>query len=122
MTEEYKCFAWKILQVLFFNKKDIKASEKGVGGLSTRITAPSFVIHLRIRPDLRKNFSWQNSSQDSIFKRGQGTFNCGILVAGVGGSGDPRRKWEKMGEQEKEREIYHFEKCCFCLQNDLREP
>ena len=66
MTEEYKCFAWKILQVLFFNKKDIKASEKGVGGLSTRITAPSFVIHLRIRPDLRKKFSWQNSFQDSI--------------------------------------------------------
>ena len=66
MTEEYKCFAWKILQVLFFNKKDIKASEKGVGGLSTRITAPSFVIHLRIRPDLRKIFSWQNSFQDSI--------------------------------------------------------
>ena len=52
--------------VLFFNKKDIKASEKGVGGLSTRITAPSFVIHLRIRPDLRKNFSRQNSFQDSI--------------------------------------------------------
>ena len=24
----------------------------------------------------------------------QGTFNCGILVAEVGGSGDPRRKWE----------------------------
>ena len=22
------------------------------------------------------------------------TFNCGILVAEVGGSGDPRRKWE----------------------------
>ena len=101
MTEEYKCFAWKILQVLFFNKKDIKASGEGVGGLSTRITAPSFVIHLRIRPDLRKNFSWQNSSQDSIFKRGQGTFNCGILVAGVGGSGDPRRKWESERGREK---------------------
>ena len=124
MTEEYKCFAWKILQVLFFNKKDIKASEKGVGGLSTRITAPSFVIHLRIRPDLRKNFSWQNSSQDSIFKRGQGTFNCGILVAGVGGSGDPRRKWEEMGEherRERQRED-HLEKCGFYLQNDLKEP
>ena len=24
----------------------------------------------------------------------QGTFNCGNLVSGVGGSGDPRRKWE----------------------------
>ena len=34
----------------------------------------------------------------------QGTFNCGILVSGVGGSRDPRRKWEEMGEQERERE------------------
>ena len=34
----------------------------------------------------------------------QGTFDCGILVAGVGGSGDPRRKWEEMGERERERE------------------
>ena len=31
----------------------------------------------------------------------QVTFNCGILVAGVGGSGDPRRKWEEMGERER---------------------
>ena len=34
----------------------------------------------------------------------QGTFNCGILVSWVGGSGDPRRKWEEMGELERERE------------------
>ena len=34
----------------------------------------------------------------------QGTINRGIPVAGVGGSGDPRRKWEKMGEREMERE------------------
>ena len=34
----------------------------------------------------------------------QGTFNCSILVSGVGGSGDPRRKWEEMGERERERE------------------
>ena len=47
----------------------------------------------------------------------QGTFNCSIVVSGVGGSGDPRRKWEEMGEQERERE-----KCCFCLQTDLKEP
>ena len=29
--------------------------------------------------------------------------NCGILVARVRGSGDPRRKWEKIGEPERER-------------------
>ena len=29
----------------------------------------------------------------------QGTINWGMLVAGVGGSGDPRRKWES--EREK---------------------
>ena len=34
----------------------------------------------------------------------QGTFNCGILVSLIGGSGDPRRKWEEMGERERERE------------------
>ena len=33
----------------------------------------------------------------------QGTFNCGIVVSGVGGRGDPRRKWEEMGERERER-------------------
>ena len=34
----------------------------------------------------------------------KGTINWGILVAGVGGSGDPRRIWEEMGERERERE------------------
>ena len=34
----------------------------------------------------------------------QGTFDCGILVAGVGGSGDPRRKWEEMGGNGRARE------------------
>ena len=37
-------------------------------------------------------------------------------------SGDPRRKWEEMGERERERERECVEKCCFCLQNDLKEP
>ena len=42
---------------------------------------------------------------DGIGKtQNQGTFNCGILVGGVGGSGDPRRKYEEMGERERERE------------------
>ena len=49
----------------------------------------------------------------------QGTINCASLLAGLGGSGNPRRKWEEMGERERERER---EKCCFCLQNDLKEP
>ena len=34
----------------------------------------------------------------------QGTINCAILESGIGGSGDPRRKWEEMGERERERE------------------
>ena len=35
----------------------------------------------------------------------QGPFNCGILVSGIGGSGDPRRKWEEMeSERGRERE------------------
>ena len=33
----------------------------------------------------------------------QCTFNCGILVSGVGGSGNPWRKWEEMGEREREK-------------------
>ena len=43
------------------------------------------------------------------------------------GSGDPRRKWEEMGgngrerEKEREREGGSVERCCFCLQNDLKE-
>ena len=31
----------------------------------------------------------------------QGTINCGILVAEVGGSGNPSWKWEEMGERER---------------------
>ena len=31
----------------------------------------------------------------------QSTINCAILESGIGGSGDPRRKWES--EREKER-------------------
>ena len=55
--------------------------------------------------------------------RYQGTINCAILESGIGGSGDPRRKWEEMGEREREREReIEREKCCFCLQNDLKEP
>ena len=37
----------------------------------------------------------------------QGTFNCGILVAEVGGISDPRRKWEC------ERGRYHFKSVAF---------
>ena len=34
----------------------------------------------------------------------QGTFICAVLKSGIGGSGDPRRMWEEMGERERERE------------------
>ena len=34
----------------------------------------------------------------------QGTFNCAFLESGIGESGNPRRKWEEMGERERERE------------------
>ena len=45
--------------------------------------------------------------KDSVQVRsGQGTIKCGILVAQVGGSGDPRRKWEEMGERATEREKF----------------
>ena len=50
---------------------------------------------------------------------GQDTFNRGMLVSGIGGSGDPRRKW-RAREGEKERK--GKEKCCSCLQNELKEP
>ena len=54
----------------------------------------------------------------------QGTFKCGVLVSRIGGSGDPRRKWEEMGERERERERERgrvcVKKCCFCLQNVLK--
>ena len=49
----------------------------------------------------------------------QGTFNCAILDSRIGGSGDPRRKWESERGREREREC--VEKCCFCLQNNLKE-
>ena len=43
--------------------------------------------------------------KDSVQVRsGQGTIECGILVAQVGGSGDPRRKWEEMGGNGRARE------------------
>ena len=39
----------------------------------------------------------------------QDTINCAILEFGIGGSGDPRRKWEEMGERERERERERYE-------------
>ena len=33
----------------------------------------------------------------------QGAFKCGILVSGIGGSEDPRRKWESERGRERER-------------------
>ena len=33
----------------------------------------------------------------------QGTINCTILGSGIGGSGDPRRKWESEREREREK-------------------
>ena len=36
------------------------------------------------------------------------------------GSGDSRGKWESEREKERKREC--VVKCCFCLQNDLKEP
>ena len=33
----------------------------------------------------------------------QGAINCAILGSGIRGSGDPRRKWEEMGEREREK-------------------
>ena len=41
---------------------------------------------------------------DLLFIIVQGTINCAILESGIGGSGDPRRKWEEMGEREREKE------------------
>ena len=35
----------------------------------------------------------------------QGPFNCGILVSGIGGRGDPRRKWEEIGERKREKSV-----------------
>ena len=32
----------------------------------------------------------------------QGTFNCAFLESGIGESGNPRRKWEEMGERERD--------------------
>ena len=58
---------------------------------------------------------------ENVITTSQGTINCAILGPGIGRSGDPRRKWKEMGEQERERQIYHFEKCSFCLQNDLKD-
>ena len=71
------------------------------------------------------HFRWWMLQPCFVLKPGlqQGTINCAILGSGIGGSGDPRRKWEEMGEREREREReIEREKCCFCLQNDLKEP
>ena len=39
-----------------------------------------------------------------ILSPGQGTIYCAILGSGIGGSGDPGRKLEELGERERERE------------------
>ena len=36
----------------------------------------------------------------------QGASKCGILVSGIGGSEDPRRKWEnERGREKKKRKV-----------------
>ena len=71
-----------------------------------------------------RSYAFSIDAKKFVKKYKQGTINCGILESGIGGSGDPRRKWEEMGEQERERERERecVEKCCFCLQFDLKEP
>ena len=46
-------------------------------------------------------FQWRTTIFSPVLCGLQGTFNCVILVSGVGGSGDPRRKWES--ERGRER-------------------
>ena len=36
---------------------------------------------------------------EHILALNQGTIDCASLLAGLGESGDPGRKWEKMGER-----------------------
>ena len=38
------------------------------------------------------------------YGRDQSTINCATLESGIGLSGDPRRKWEEMGERKRERD------------------
>ena len=68
-------------------------------------------------------FRWWMLQPCFVLKSGpqQGTINCAILGSGIGGSGDPRRECEEMGGNGRAREGKR-EKCCFCLQNDLKEP
>ena len=60
---------------------------------------------------------WRTTVFSPVLCELQGTFNCVILVSAVGGIGNPRRKWEEMGERERKREregeIESVEKCCF---------
>ena len=46
-------------------------------------------------------FQWRTTIFSPVLCGLQGTFNCVILVSGVEGSGDPRRKWES--ERGRER-------------------
>ena len=59
------------------------------------------VWHFGFKTSHFQDFCQFSGVSISVF---QGTFNCGILVSLIGGSGDPRRKWEEMGERERERE------------------
>ena len=69
------------------------------------------------KPRVQHDTVWNNipDTISGLFNQ-QGTIDCAFLEAGIGGSGDPRRKWERGRESEI------VEKCCFCLQNYLKEP
>ena len=48
----------------------------------------------------------EGSEKRTIIIPSQGAFKCGILVSGIGGSEDPRRKWEnERGREKKKRKV-----------------
>ena len=80
--------------------------------LTSRSTIITTTTYITISTTLRVS----NTAIHHRHHQHQGTINCAILGSWIGGSGDPRRKWES----ERGRERESIEKCCFCLPNHLK--
>ena len=96
-------YKFKKGQYAFYPVKLSRFAEKKSSSSETTEFHEGDPYDLGRRPLQRmKNYKSQSFSREVLVI--QGTINCAILESGIGGSGDPRRKWESERGRERKRE------------------
>ena len=63
---------------------------------------------MQISAKMGRSYAFSIDAKKFVKKYKQGTINCGILESRIGGSGDPKRKWESKRGREREGESVAF--------------